>query len=209
MMTIDPREELAQLRDELPGLQADLEANAAETEALAAEIASEQPADSLVVTAEFDDEGLPALLLIEPGTPTSSAYDDDEDDGDPVITPAALAAAILTALRPVIAPRPIERFELPADPTDADLQPLDLGAVRARLRELSAAIDRLADGGEAVGREFGDDFGGFTLTAAGGSVLSLDITDRWLRSTPLTTVGEEIARIARIAIAETRNGDDR
>jgi hypothetical protein len=96
------------------------------------------------------------------------------------------AAIILATARPVSATAPIDLRAAAADPEDS----------AARLESLLGA-----EPGEP--ERFADDFGNFSVSARLGAVTSVEALDRWVTSSPLRMVGEEITRIAREAMLAT------
>ena len=99
-----------------------------------------------------------------------------------------ITAAIMTAtVRPVPVIAPIDlRAAADGDPEEG-----------ARFLDLLAGLDF----GEP--ERFADDFGNFGVSAQLGSVTSIDALDRWVTTSPLGLVGEEIARISRTAMLAT------
>lgn len=84
------------------------------------------------------------------------------------------------------------------------IAPIDLRAAAEGAPEEGAGLlDRLRGLELGEPERFADDFGNFGVSAQLGSVTSIDALDRWVTSSPLSLVGEEIARISRTAMLAT------
>lgn len=173
-------ERLIESGDELLARQRELEE---ENAALIAEALGGQPLPENPVTVTVDER-----RLVE-------AIDFDEDAAR-ALPPAQLLGFITAAIGRATA-RPLVPVSVPYD-----------------LRELGEAA--AADGGENAARVaalmradlsapqvFRDDFGNFSVSALLGSVTAIEAQDRWVTSSPLRMIGEEITRISREAMVAT------
>jgi len=149
-----------------------------ERAALIASVLGDAPAAPSTVRVTVDDR-----YLVE-----AIEFDEAARELAPSQLLQQITAAIMTATaRPVPVIAPIDlRAAAEGDP-DAGAGLLDL------LRGLEL--------GEP--QRFADDFGNFGVSAHLGSVTSIDALDRWVASSPLKLVGEEIARISRTAMLAT------
>jgi len=164
----------------------------------------EEGHEALARQRELDEERaalIAGVLGDAPAAPSTVRVTVDErylveaiefDEGARELAPSQLlqqiTAAIMTAtVRPV-----------------SPIAPIDLRAAAEGDPEESARFLDLLSGLEfGEPQRFADDFGNFGVSAQLGSVTSIDALDRWVTSSPLKLVGEEIARISRTAMLAT------
>ncbi|CAN5262691.1 hypothetical protein BH11ACT5_BH11ACT5_20140 [soil metagenome] len=149
-----------------------------ERSALIASVLGDAPAAPSSVRVVVDDR-----YLVE-----AIEFDEAARDLPPSQLLQQITAAIMTATaRPVPVIAPIDLLAAAeGDPEEG-----------ARFLDLLAGLDFREP------ERFADDFGNFGVSAQLGSVTSIDALDRWVTTSPLRLVGEEIARISRTAMVAT------